>query len=55
MRNKLPVYIENNDLPVDSYGMKDKRKNSYGYANFLYLASMIITVCSVLTIIFVGK
>ena len=55
MRNKLPVYIENNDLPVDSYNIRNKRDNSYGYVNVLYLTSMIITVLSVLTVIFVGK
>ena len=55
MKNKLPVYIENNDLPIDSYFIKEKRKDSYGYVNFLYLASIIITVCSVMIIIFVGK
>ena len=55
MRRKLPVCIENNDLPVDSYNIKSNRKDSYGYVNILYLTSIIITILSVLTVIFVGK
>lgn len=55
MRSKLPVYVENNDLPVDSLNVRNKRDNSYGYVNVLYLASIIITVLSILTVIFVRK
>ena len=55
MKRKLPVYIENNDLPVDNYSVKNERKDSYGYVNFMYLTSIIITILSVLTVIFVGK
>ena len=55
MRSKLPVYVENNDLPVDSFNVRNKRDNSYGYVNVLYLVSIIITVLSILTVIFVGK
>ena len=55
MRNKLHVYIDNKELPVDNYGFIKKRNNSYGYVNILYLVSVIITGLSVLTVIFVGK
>ena len=55
MKSKLPVYVEENDLPVDSYDIRNKRDNSYGYVNILYLTSIIITVLSVLTVVFFGK
>jgi hypothetical protein len=55
MRNRLPVRLEDNDLPNDIYKIKDKRNDSYGYVNILYLTSIIITVLSVMTVIFVGK
>lgn len=53
MKEILPVYIENRELPVDQYSKNDNRVNSYGYVNFLYLASLIITVISVITVIIV--
>ena len=55
MRNRLPVHVENNELPVDNYRVREKRNNSYGYVNILYLTSMIITILSVMTVIFIGK
>ena len=40
MKNKLPVYIEDNELPkIDVH----KNDNSYGYVSILYLSSIIIT------------
>ena len=53
MKNKLPVHIENRELPVDRYMISKNRTNSYGYVNVLYLASIIITIVSVVTIIVV--
>ena len=53
MKEILPVYIENRELPVDQYSKNDKRVNSYGYVNFLYLTSLIMTVISVVTVIVV--
>ena len=29
MRDRLPVYIENRELPIDQYSKNDKRVNSY--------------------------
>lgn len=53
MRDKLPVYIENRELPRDKFN-SDNNKNglSYGYVSILYLASIMITIVSVLTVIF---
>ena len=51
MKERLPVYIDNRELPVDQYNIVDKKVNSYGYVNVLYLASLIITVISVVTVI----
>lgn len=52
MRNRLPVFIEDNELPV----VKDKNKNvSYGYVNVMFLSSIIITIASVLTVIVLGN
>ena len=55
MRERLPVDIENLDLPIDEYKRFDKQNNSYGFANIFYLLGLIITVLSVLTVIFFGK
>ena len=52
MRNRLPVYIEDHELPkMDVH----KNEDSYGYVNILYLSSIIITVASVLTVIVLGN
>ena len=55
MKNKLPVYIDNKELPVDKYSVREQRSNSYGYVNILYLTSFIITIISVMTVIFLGN
>lgn len=56
MRDRLPVNIEGRELPKagqrENFG---NRKNSYGYVSVLYLASIIITVVSVITIMIVGN
>ena len=54
MRSRLPLNIENRELPEDKYMNKD-REESYGYVNILYLSSLIITVASILTVIILGK
>ena len=52
MRNRLPVYIEDNELPkMDVH----KNEDSNGYVSILYLSSIIITVASVLTVIVLGN
>ena len=54
MRNRLPLNIENRELPNDKYNNID-REVSYGYVNVLYLSSLIITLASILTVIILGK
>lgn len=54
MRNKLPVYLENRELPEDNYNIRNN-ENSYGYVNVLYLTSIIITALSVATVMLFGK
>ena len=53
MRDILPVTIEDRQLPIDSF--RKKERNSYGYVSFLYLLSAMITVGSVLVVIFLGN
>ena len=55
MRDKLPVYIENRELPKDEFNIDNNKDKSYGYVSILYLASIMITVVSVLTVIFFRK
>ena len=53
MRNKLPVVIENFDLPRDE--SREKEEESRGYASVLFLLSLIVVCWSVLTIILLGR
>lgn len=56
MNDRLPVDIENLDLPYDKFKELERdNTNSYGYANILYLLAILITLGSVLTVIFFGK
>ena len=57
MRNRLPVNIENRELPVDEYmiNRENNRENSYGYVNILYFSSLIITIASVIAVIVYGN
>ena len=52
MNNKLPVYIENLELPIDDNKKEidSHNKNSYGYVSIIYILSMMITIGSVLAI-----
>lgn len=53
MKKRLPVYIENRELPNDQFNVNREKVNSYGYVNVLYLSSIIITIISVVTVIIV--
>lgn len=53
MKNRLPVYIDNKELPVDELKMDDG--NSYGYVNVLFLVTIITTVASMITIVILIK
>ena len=56
MRNRLPVNIENMELPVDEYENKIVRSNkSSGYVNVLVLMSVLTTAASIITIIVLGN
>ena len=54
MRDRLPVHIENRDLPKD-FSSDNNREYSYGYVNILYIVSTLITVLSVLTVLVLGN
>jgi len=54
MKDRLPVYIENLELPNNQY-KREVKNVSYGYVNILYILSLIITIGSVVTVIFLGK
>ena len=50
MRERLPIELENLELPKDEFNVNNK-KSSYGFANILYLLGMIITTGTVLVVI----
>ena len=52
MKDKLPVYIENRELPKNEFDIDNGNNKSYGYVSILYLTSLMITVVSVLVVIF---
>ncbi|MGN1358629.1 MAG: hypothetical protein ACI4WU_04610 [Bacilli bacterium] len=54
MRNRLPVYLENLELPQDEKMIK-RDSNSYGYVSILYILSLIITGISVMVVLGLGK
>lgn len=49
MKNKLPIYIENKNLPTNPYKKEDKE--SYGFVNTLYLLSTLSLIISLVTVI----
>ena len=56
MNNRLPVNIENLELPIDNY--KDEKNNvtfSSGFVSIMSLVSLIITIGSVLAILVLGN
>lgn len=53
MKKRLPVSIENRELPIDDKRNEDN--NLYGYVNILFLASVIATVISISMIIILIK
>lgn len=55
MRNRLPVELENLELPIDKYSNNNSNNKSYGYVSVLYLLSLLITIGSVLTVLFLGN
>ena len=56
MNNRLPVNIENMELPVDPYREQDNSINfSSGFISIMSLISLIITVESILAILILGS
>ena len=54
MKKRLPVHLDNYELPVDKY-RRQSVNASYGFASILYLISIIVTAFSVLTVMVIGK
>ena len=54
MKNKLPVYIDNLELPKDEL-KQEKNNNSRGYVSILFLLSTMITITSLLAILIYKK
>jgi len=52
MKEKLPVYLENRNLPEREV---EEKEHSYGYVSILYILSIIITLGSLITLMFLGK
>lgn len=55
MRDKLPVHIEERQLPKDEFRVEVNREYSYGYVSFMYMTSLIITAASVIAVVVLGK
>ena len=56
MRNRLPLELENLELPNDNFKRVEKQDmGSSGYVSILSLISLIITLGTVLTVIFLGN
>ena len=56
MNNRLPVNIENLDLPEDQFKEKDNNQNiSTGFVSIMSLISLIITMASILTVLVLGN
>ena len=55
MKEKLPVVLENLELPRDEFEEKNEKKVSYGYVSILYLLSLIITASSIIVIMVFKK
>lgn len=55
MKERLPVVLENYELPPDEFEEKNEKKVSYGYVSILYLLSLMITIGSVVTVMVFKK
>lgn len=58
MKNRLPVYIEERELPKNDEMIEKRNSNSYGYVSILYILyilSLIITGISVLVVLGIRK
>ncbi len=55
MNDRLPVVIENLELPNSLEKEKKKLDKSYGYVSIMYLLSLLITLGSIVIIIIFGS
>ena len=55
MKNRLPVYIDNLELPKDKLKQENNHNNSYGFVSILTLLSTMITLASLLAILIFNK
>ena len=57
MKNKLPVYIDNLELPQDNLKQIENNNNnrSYGFVSVIFLLSTMITLGSLLAILIFKK
>lgn len=61
MNERLPVELENLELPLDKYNKVGSKNNQIdiqkvnGYVSIIYLLSLIITLGSILAIMFLGN
>lgn len=53
MRSRLPLYLDNLDLPKERNYVS--RNKSYGYVNFMYIISLIITGFSIVIVLLLGR
>lgn len=53
MKERLPVVLENLELPRDEFEKLNEKKVSYGYVSILYLISLMITIASIITVLVV--
>ncbi len=54
MKRRLPVYIENLELPKEENRMIEKEV-SYGYVSIMYILSLLITFGSVIVVLLIRK
>ena len=55
MNERLPVVIENLELPKAAFNENKQLDKSYGYVSIMYLLSLLITLGSIIIIIVFGS
>ena len=54
MKERLPVVLEDFELPKDQFA-KEEKKVSYGYISILYILSLMITAGSIIAVMVFKK
>lgn len=55
MKNKLPVLIEDNELPRNNLDTNTRNNNSLGYVSILYIISILVTSFSIAVVMVLRK